>query len=119
MVNENQERFKMYRHKQVGLLLISTLFTFANQSDYQNFNRALSEKNTKYCTLIQERDQKASCFGIIKRNTGYCKMIKNADLQNKCLAVALDDQSYCNKIQNLDQQKECKIFSRDMQSHAP
>jgi len=109
----------MYTFPIMGLVLLSILSFADQQSDSQNLNRALSEKNTKYCSLIQEKDQSAHCFGIIKHNAGYCKMIANTDLQNQCLAVALNDSSYCKKISHATKQKECTTFLTELKSYEP
>ena len=98
--------------KTLAILLIGFIVNaHSSSSDDNNFNLALSSKNLKHCVLIQKKDKKIECFGILKRNTGYCNMIEDKDVKNKCLSVALSDISYCDKIKDGDIKASCKAYS--------
>ena len=95
------------------VLIVAMLNADSSSNDDSNFNLALSSKNLKHCVLIQKKDKKIECFGILKRNTGYCNMIKDEDVKNKCLSVALSDISYCDKIKDGKIKSSCIAYLRE------
>jgi len=96
------------------IIFIIVNYTFASNNntatDYKQTCLAISEKNVKYCTSIQNYDKKSFCFGIVKQDTGYCNMIKDEDFKNQCLAIALNDIKNCDKIQDKNTTKKCQVL---------
>lgn len=96
----------------ITLVMILMLNANASSRDDSHFDLALSSKNVKHCVLIEKKDKRKECFGIIKRDTGYCNMIKNEDVKNRCLSVALSDITHCNTIKSKSIQDSCRALFR-------